>query len=31
MEQVRMLDDFDMEKLVLNKLDGRSHGPEYKV
>lgn len=31
MTQVRMLEDFDMDKLVLNKLDGKSHGPEYKV
>ncbi|GME49828.1 hypothetical protein GTA08_BOTSDO07574 [Neofusicoccum parvum] len=28
---VRMLDDLDMDKLVLNKLDGKSHGPEYRV
>ncbi|CAG8893697.1 unnamed protein product [Penicillium egyptiacum] len=28
---VRLLRDFDVEKLILNKVDGRSSAPEYKV
>ncbi|CAP94086.1 hypothetical protein E8E15_004381 [Penicillium rubens] len=28
---VRLLQDFDVEKLILNKVDGRSWAPEYKV
>ncbi|KAJ6191191.1 hypothetical protein N7519_001212 [Penicillium mononematosum] len=28
---VRLLQDFDVEKLILNKVDGRSFPPEYKV
>ncbi|KAJ5465891.1 hypothetical protein N7530_009678 [Penicillium desertorum] len=28
---VRLLQDFDVEKLILNKVDGKSWAPEYKV
>ncbi|KAJ5207889.1 hypothetical protein N7449_002268 [Penicillium cf. viridicatum] len=28
---VRLLQDIDIEKLILNKVDGRSTGKEYKV